>query len=61
MLTSCGNHFSICLSQVITLYTFNLHSAVCQFHLSEAEREKYRERMHKHISLNVHKIPLERY
>lgn len=29
MLTYCGNHFTIYLSQIVILYTLNLYSVVC--------------------------------
>lgn len=35
-----GNHLMIYVSQIITLYTLNLHSVVCQSHLNKTGRKK---------------------
>ena len=29
-----GNHFTMCVRQLIVQYTLNLHSAVCQLYIS---------------------------
>ena len=34
------NHFMMYISQIIMLYTLNLHSAVCQLYLNKTERKK---------------------
>ena len=34
----CDNHFITYVSEVIVLYTFNLHSAVCQLYLNKTRR-----------------------
>ena len=34
------NHFTMCVSQIITQYTLNLHSGVCQLCLNKTGREK---------------------
>ena len=31
----CGDHFTVYLSQIIVLYTLNLHSVVCQLYLNK--------------------------
>ena len=33
--TFCDDHFTIYLSQIIVLYTLNLHSVVCQLYLNK--------------------------
>lgn len=33
--TFCGDHFTIYLSQIIILYTLNLHSAACQLYINK--------------------------
>ena len=39
--TSCGYYpFLICVSHIIMLYTFNLHSAVSQLYLNKTRRKK---------------------
>ena len=37
MLTYCGNHFMIYVSQIIMLYTLYLHRTVCQVYLDKTE------------------------
>ena len=34
------NHFMTYISQIITLYTLNLHSTVCQLYLNKTRRKK---------------------
>ena len=37
--TYCGNHFMMYVSQIIMLYTLNLHSAACQLNLNKTRRK----------------------
>ena len=37
--TYCGNHFMMYVSQIVMLYTLNLHSAVYQLYLNTTERK----------------------
>ena len=41
MLTYCGNHFMICISQIIMLYTSNLHSDIHWLYLSKTGRNYF--------------------
>lgn len=41
MLTYCGHHFMICISQIIVLYTSNLHSDVYWLFLSKTGRNYF--------------------
>lgn len=43
MLTKHIDHFTICVSQIIMLYTLNLYSIVCQLHLNEMAK-KYKKK-----------------
>lgn len=38
--TYCGNLFMMYVGQIITLYTLNLHTTVCQLYLNKIGREK---------------------
>ena len=38
--TYCDNHFRMYVTQIITLYTLNLYSAVCQLCLNKTGRKK---------------------
>jgi len=38
--TYCGNHFIVCVSQVIVLYTLNLPSAISQLYCNRTGRRK---------------------
>ena len=40
--TYCGHHFMMQVSQIIMLYTLNLHSAICQLYLNKTRRKKRR-------------------
>ena len=37
---SCGHHFMMHVSHIITLYTLNLYSAICQLYLDKTGRKK---------------------
>ena len=39
-LNYCGNHFMMYVSQIIILYTLNLHSAICQLYLNKPKGKK---------------------
>lgn len=39
---NCDNHSLVYVNQIITLYTLDLYSAVCQLHLSKTGRKKKR-------------------
>lgn len=41
MLTYCGDHFTLCVSQVIMPYTLNLYSAIYQLYLNKTERKQF--------------------
>ena len=35
----CGNHFMMCVSQIIILYILNLYSVICQLYLNKTGRK----------------------
>ena len=34
------NHFTMDVSHIIKVYTFNMYSAICQLYINKAERKK---------------------
>ena len=44
--TYCDTHLMMYISQFITLYTLNLHSAICQLYFNKSRREKQRRQWH---------------